>query len=288
MNKMNVMQDFFDSVKFTGKGRNWRDVKETGDDPDENDLRTKVEKSLLKHYGPGPHPDGTPQSVHAGGESEVVSTGQSVGYPDIKVSFKKSNPSEFKTAIAETENRGAFLGGYSEDDYKKMNTYLSTDGKTGFAIKEDGDLVSVFNNGGVKGAGKVAIKTAIQQGASKLDCFDGFLPGYYSSFGFKEKERMKKERMKWDDQYAPPNWDYQNYNRPDVVFMGVGVEKMFAKLRKSLNTASVDKRYGKNYTQKYRQMFLDQLSYIESLGVPDDMSEDDFSKLKSDIENASK
>jgi len=174
-------------------------------------LRKSVQR-IVKHYGPGDHKSGSPQLVHnphhSSESDDIVSTGESVGYPDIHVSFKKSNPSEFKKAIQSTENRSSFLGGYSEDDYKKMSVYLSTDGKTGFAIKPDGDLVSVFNNGGVKGAGKVAIKTALKQGAKKLDCFDGFLPNFYASFGFKESERMK-----WDDQYAPKDWDYKNYNR---------------------------------------------------------------------------
>jgi len=215
--------------------------------------------------------------VHNPHKGAIVATGADVGYPDINVAFKESNPNEFKGAISETENRGAFLGGYSEDDYKKMRTFLSTDGKTGFAIKDDGDLVSVFNNGGVKGAGKVAIKTAIKQGAKKLDCFDGFLPNFYSGFGFKERERLK-----WDDQYAPENWDYKNYNRPDVVFMGLGVEKMVKKVLKgsSLKTDEIEKRYGKDYVGKYKKMFTDQLAYIESLGIPDGMSEDEFEKLK--------
>ena len=30
-------------------------------------LREEILAALRKHYGPGPHPDGTPQSIHAGG-----------------------------------------------------------------------------------------------------------------------------------------------------------------------------------------------------------------------------
>jgi hypothetical protein len=43
------------------------------------------------------------------------------------------------------------------------------------------------------------------KGASKLDCFDGFLPEYYKQFGFLETERVA-------------NW---TAGEPDVVFMSL-------------------------------------------------------------------
>jgi hypothetical protein len=49
------------------------------------------------------------------------------------------------------------------------------------------------------------VQSAIERGASKLDCFDGFLPAYYERFGFVETERV-------------PNW---TPGEPDVVFMSL-------------------------------------------------------------------
>jgi superkiller protein 3 len=70
-------------------------------------------------------------------------------------------------------------------------------------------------------AAKCVLKEAIKQGGNKVKCFDGFLPSYYKQFGFKEVRRVK-----WDDQFAPENWNYDKDGRPDVVYMELGgVEK---------------------------------------------------------------
>lgn len=87
------------------------------------------------------------------------------------------------------------------------------DNKGGYAIKSDGELISVFNYG-EKGQGVKLIKDAIKNGATKLNTFDGFLPEYYKQFGFKEVKRIK-----WNDKYAPKNWDYEKFGRPDIVYM---------------------------------------------------------------------
>jgi hypothetical protein len=42
---------------------------------------------------------------------------------------------------------------------------------------------------------------------------DGHLDKWYSNFGFKLKERID-----WDDQYAPKGWNYEKYGRPTVSF----------------------------------------------------------------------
>lgn len=43
------MDDFFATVQFTDKGKDWREVKETDYDPDEEDtLKEKVGKAVQK------------------------------------------------------------------------------------------------------------------------------------------------------------------------------------------------------------------------------------------------
>lgn len=110
----------------------------------------------------------------------------------------------------------AFVTPYSADAYREMGArvFLSQSGKSGFAVKPDGDITSVFSASG-SGEGKSAIMAAVAHGGSKLDCFGGFLSDtFYPSLGFKEYDRYT-----WDDQYAPDGWDYQKYDNPDVVFM---------------------------------------------------------------------
>lgn len=108
-----------------------------------------------------------------------------------EVSFREVPATEFHqaiTAAGDTPKGGQkladFLTIYDEGEYGGMRTFLSEDGKTGYAIKPDGDLVSVFNTG-VSGAGGAAVVDGIVNGATKLDAFDPYLPALYHNFGFK-------------------------------------------------------------------------------------------------------
>lgn len=92
---------------------------------------------------------------------------------------------------------------YDIADYKRFDCYLSDDGVTGYAINK-GELISVFSL--FKGQGKAIVTDAINNGAWKLDCFDGYLKGFYESFGFKVIRRE-------------PNW---TKGEPDVLFMRLG------------------------------------------------------------------
>jgi hypothetical protein len=111
---------------------------------------------------------------------------------------------------------------YTPEEYAQMKTFLSPDGKSGFAIKPDGDIVSAFSSD--KGGGRLdnIMKTAISHGGTKLDAFDKLatetkgLPDLYSKHGFKE---VKRE----------PNWTKGD---PDVVYM----ENPQAKLLKGIDT----------------------------------------------------
>ena len=101
---------------------------------------------------------------------------------------------------------------YPKSAYKDMRLFLSADGKTGFAIKADGDLVSVFNVG-EKGVVQKIIPYMHDLGATKLDAFDevGRLPELYGKGGFVETGRDA-----WNPQYAPAGW---TGGTPDVVYM---------------------------------------------------------------------
>ena len=104
---------------------------------------------------------------------------------------------------------------YSKDEYKAKNAklYKLKGIDAGFAVAGDGDIISVHNNSSQKGLGRKLIQLAKQEGGSKLDHFDmPTLNKIYSAEGFKEYNRME-----WDDQYAPKNWRYEKYGRPDVI-----------------------------------------------------------------------
>lgn len=121
---------------------------------------------------------------------------------------------------------------YSEEEYKEMRLLVSEDGTCGIALKNDGDIVSVFalKESPHKGSANSMVATAVSLGGSKLDCFDTVLPHIYAQEGFVETERME-----WNDEYRPDGWEESTYKafnngRPDVVCMA---------LPESTETASV-------------------------------------------------
>ncbi len=129
-------------------------------------------------------------------------------------------------------DRAAYLTPHTAGDYEKMTQdgsrlFLSKDGKVGYVISKQGDLQNLFNNHGPRGAGAAAVASAIGNGARTLDCFGPFLPRLYHQMGFRAFQTLR-----FADEYAPEGWDYQEFGRPDVVFMELpdGAPTKFAKI----------------------------------------------------------
>ncbi len=126
----------------------------------------------------------------------------------------------FFDTITEVKNaspHGASVYVYTPEEYAQMRLFVTPDNSAGFAIKPDGDLVSVFSTGG--GKSPSLIQLAIDQGGTKLDAYDTVLPEIYEMMGFKEYKRDK-----WSDEYMPEDWDktvFEAFNggEPDVVYM---------------------------------------------------------------------
>jgi hypothetical protein len=148
-------------------------------------------------------------------------------------SLRRLEPSEapaFRRAIskAKTHNKfGSSVFIYSTAKYRGMKMFMSRNGAVGYAIKDDGDIVSVFHNKSIdsnSSALDALIPHAIENGGTKLDAFDTVLPRLYGKFGF-----VTTARDKWSDKYMPDGWDkklYKKFNNgePDVVYMELGVE----------------------------------------------------------------
>ena len=91
--------------------------------------------------------------------------------------------------------------------------FMTPDGDAGVVVSQSGDLVSVFN----KGSGDIrAVLREAAPHAKTLDAFDinNVLPDLYDNFGF-----VPISRTKWNDEFAPKNWNYELMGRPDVVLM---------------------------------------------------------------------
>ena len=140
--------------------------------------------------------------------------------------FKQLEPDELSTYVEAVASmptgKRSFLTPYTAEQLREKvaggaRVYLTDDG-VGY-ILDAGDLQGVINAGSRKGAGSAAVEDAIKNGARTLDAYewkDGkvSLPRFYAKFGFRETKRFP-----WDDAYAPPDWDYDVYGRPDVVLM---------------------------------------------------------------------
>ena len=134
----------------------------------------------------------------------------------------KDSARQFHDAIAKTKegnSHAAAVWVYDEDEYKDMRLFVGNDGLTGFALKSDGDIVSVFNRSPARRSVSTIMPLAIQEGGTKADCFDTKLPLLYAPYGFVETARFP-----FDPAQAPPDWrdeDFMQYNNghPDVVFI---------------------------------------------------------------------
>lgn len=152
---------------------------------------------------------------------------------DYDVSFHKSPTEEIVTRFVESlysGKRSGFLTYYSESELAACDLYLVKGHQAGFAIKPDGDIVSVHNNSELRSLGELFLKKAISSGGSKLDHFDGFLSGLYRKFGFTDVYEV----YQWDEQYKPEKWSYNKidvfdesmsvYSEPLNEFANVGKE----------------------------------------------------------------
>ena len=184
---------------------------------------------------------------------EIKSIFESVGVPTPAFNQLKKNNKQsmdaFKNAISKAKqslgNNGASVE--LKDDYTDINLYLSEDGESGFGIKPNGDIVSVFSNSKEKGRSSYMLEMAISQGGRQLDCFDIYLTKIYETHGFKPVAKMK-----WDDEYIPEGWNkdnFKDYNngepaltagRRHVVFMVYDPNNDIEKKKKE-----AEEKYGK-------------------------------------------
>lgn len=182
--------------------------------------------------------------------------------------LKKNNKQSmdaFKNAISKAKQS---LGDYGasvelKDDYTDINLYLSEDGESGFGIKPNGDIVSVFSNNKAEG-GRSAymLEMAISQGGRQLDCFDVYLVEIYEAHGFKPVAKMK-----WNDEYIPEGWNKENFKdynngepaltagRRHVVFMAYDPNNDIEKQHESLEDTmeEIEKKRGYRYKRKTRE-----------------------------------
>jgi hypothetical protein len=192
--------------------KEWRTY--SGNAVERVDVQAKVEWDWFA-YDPDQlrKPKGDPE----GGQWVKQSGGATIDDDNDGSGFYEASPEEFVRARNRARKRSAFLTQSPPSELEDHQLFLNDDRTVGYAISPDGDIQNVFNSGGPKGAGRLALFDAIENGGRTLDAYDGYLPKLYSQFGFKETGRLRFNR-----DYAPEGWDYERYGEPDVVFMRWG------------------------------------------------------------------
>lgn len=153
-----------------------------------------------------------PQDLRdAGGEDYAKAAAALEAMPET--GMKPAEPEAFVKA-RDASKRPQYLSPHPASELVGHTLLTNKEGTVGISVDPHGDIQNVFNNGGPKGGAAKAMVAAIAAGGRTLDCYDGYLPGYYSQFGFKEDSRMK-----FNPDFAPPGWDFDKNGMPDIVFM---------------------------------------------------------------------
>lgn len=137
-----------------------------------------------------------------------------------KQKFKAVSYDEFKLAMENNyDNLNYKLAvDIPSEEYlrdNKCKCILSENKDSGIAIKEDGDIISLFSSGG--GSSTNLLLYAISLGGNKLDCYDfpnKSLVDLYNKFGF-----IPFKKLKFNELYASEDWLKNNYPKADVVAM---------------------------------------------------------------------
>lgn len=109
----------------------------------------------------------------------------------------------YRAAYETVARVGASCTDPADVPWPRCVCYLSDDKQSGYAIQDAGELVCVFST--EPGRGEQIVRHAIHQGATHLNCFDGYLPTVYRRWGFVEERR----ETTWEE------------TGPDVVYMHI-------------------------------------------------------------------
>ncbi len=149
---------------------------------------------------------------------------------------------ETKTAFAKSPHgKDAWrVSDVTIDEFKEYHPdahcYLTPNNST-VAITKDGDIISVCKHpDDTDIRGKDIIQMAIEKGGCKLDSYDGN-HNFYMKCGFEPVSWCR-----WNDEYAPPDWNPKINRREDVVFYKYNPEAKSILIDdfKATTSASVD------------------------------------------------
>ncbi len=134
------------------------------------------------------------------------------------VRLRNASVEEFAeaTRVGKQNNpHGASVDLHTPEEYEKMKVrLLSEDGKSGIAVEENGNIVNLFStNSSTNGVSHALFLAALENGGQKGDNFGRILTDLYTQMG-----AIPVARVKFNDEFAPDGWNYEQDGRPDIVF----------------------------------------------------------------------
>ena len=151
-----------------------------------NDKRTKIRLSEEEIQGQRRGID-----TDKGKRGRQVKKGQLDGRPD-NVSepnvWSYTSGDRFHECLEEgrhSNRYGCCVDNHSADELNRMKMFLSEDQTYGVAVEDDGNICCAFNYGTTKGVVPILLKTAKENGGTKMDCYGRTLVNMYEQNGFK-------------------------------------------------------------------------------------------------------
>jgi len=111
--------------------------------------------------------------------------------PDRIIKYERAEPDEFvRIRDSMQPDLLAYLTPHTAEEYRRMKAdlYLSEDKKSGFGLKSDKQLISVFSLYKRRGAGIVQL--TVKLGATSVECLGEMLRRLYGNVGFKVVESL--------------------------------------------------------------------------------------------------
>ena len=137
----------------------------------------------------------------------------------IKVRNVDSN--DFYNTFKEVKtnnNRSDFVDLLSKEEYEKMKTLvLFDDNLAGFAIENNGNIVSIFkdtNRTDFENALDSLMPIAVIHGGTRMDCYGEWLAKKYMKHGF-----VPVAKVMFNEEYASKSWNYERDGKPDIYFL---------------------------------------------------------------------
>jgi len=152
------------------------------------------------------------------GERGDVDEADGTDLPDVEV--VEFEPAAMEQSVEDFSEQypalGAFLTEHDADELAGHDIITAEGEQAAVAVSPEGDIQNLhaFPEDAADGVGEALLREAIARGGRTLDNYDTGLTDIYRRNGFREVARMD-----FDPEYAPENWDFDEFGQPDVLFM---------------------------------------------------------------------